>query len=62
MTFEALQRYRKIEGKSLPTVLVMEEAHNFIQRYNHDGDNNAADVCCQIFEKIAREGRKFGLG
>lgn len=61
--FEALQRYRKIEGKSLPTVLVMEEAHNFIKRYNSDGDNNnAADVCCQIFEKISREGRKFGLG
>lgn len=63
ITFEALQRYRKIEGKSLPTVLVMEEAHNFIKKYNNDGDNNnAADVCCQIFEKISREGRKFGLG
>jgi len=63
ITFEALQRYRKIEGKSLPTVLVMEEAHNFIKRSKDDGDtNNAADVCCQIFEKIAREGRKFGLG
>lgn len=63
ITFEALQRYRKIEGESLPTVLVMEEAHNFIKRYNSDGDNNnAADVCCQIFEKISREGRKFGLG
>jgi DNA helicase HerA-like ATPase len=63
ITFEALQRYRKIEGKSLPTVLVMEEAHNFIKHYNSDGDsNNAADVCCQIFEKISREGRKFGLG
>lgn len=63
ITFEALQRYRKIEGKSLPTVLVMEEAHNFIKRFKDDGDtNNAADVCCQIFEKIAREGRKFGLG
>ena len=63
ITFEALQLYRKIEGKSLPTVLVMEEAHNFIKRFKDDGDtNNAADVCCQIFEKIAREGRKFGLG
>lgn len=63
ITFEALQRYRKIEGKALPTVLVMEEAHNFIKRSKDDGDtNNAADVCCQIFEKIAREGRKFGLG
>lgn len=63
ITFEALQRYRKIEGKSLPTVLIMEEAHNFIKRYNSEGENNnAADVCCQIFEKISREGRKFGLG
>ncbi len=63
ITFEALQRYRRIEGKALPTVLVMEEAHNFIKRSKDDGEtNNAADVCCQIFEKIAREGRKFGLG
>lgn len=63
ITFEALQRYRKIEGMSLPTVIVMEEAHTFIKRYKEDSDNNSAsDLCCQIFEKIAREGRKFGLG
>ncbi|MDN8103865.1 ATP-binding protein [Burkholderia multivorans] len=64
MTLEALQRYRKInKGKTLPTVLVMEEAHTFIRRYNDDAENqNAAAICCQVFEKIAREGRKFGLG
>ncbi|MBN2103055.1 DUF87 domain-containing protein [bacterium] len=63
MTFEALQRYRKINEKSLPTVLVMEEAHTFIKRYKEDTENqNSASVCTQIFEKIAREGRKFGLG
>ncbi len=63
MTFEALQRYRKLEGKSLPTVLVMEEAHTFIKRYKEEAENqNAASVCCQVFEKIAREGRKFGMG
>ena len=63
MTFEALQRYRKINGKSLPTVLVMEEAHTFVKRYKEDSENqNASSICCQIFEKIAREGRKFGLG
>ncbi|MBM4053336.1 MAG: DUF87 domain-containing protein [Planctomycetes bacterium] len=63
MTLEALQRYRKLEGKSLPTVLVMEEAHTFIKRYKEEAENqNAASVCCQVFEKIAREGRKFGLG
>ena len=41
----------------------MEEAHTFIKRYKDDSDvQNAAAVCCQVFEKIAREGRKFGLG
>ncbi len=63
MTFESLQRYRKINGKSLPTVMVMEEAHTFVKRYKEDVENhNASSICCQIFEKIAREGRKFGLG
>lgn len=64
MTLEALQRYRKLNhGKTLPTVLVMEEAHTFIKRYKDDAENqNSAAICCQVFEKIAREGRKFGLG
>ncbi|MDD7569668.1 MAG: ATP-binding protein [[Actinobacillus] rossii] len=64
MTLEALQRYRKRnQGKTLPTVLVMEEAHTFIKRYKDDVENqSSATICCQVFEKIAREGRKFGLG
>lgn len=64
MTLDALQRYRKLHhGKTLPTVLVMEEAHTFIKRYRDDVENqNSAAICCQVFEKIAREGRKFGLG
>jgi hypothetical protein len=63
VTFEALQRYRKLMGSSLPTVLVMEEAHTFVKKYKDDVDNHdAASVCCQVFERIAREGRKFGLG
>jgi DNA helicase HerA-like ATPase len=63
MTFEALQRYVKLNGETLPTVLVMEEAHTFIKRYKEDVENqDAATVCCQVFERIAREGRKFGLG
>lgn len=64
MTLEALQRYRKLNhGKALPTVLVMEEAHTFIKRYKDDAENqNSAAICCQVFERIAREGRKFGLG
>lgn len=61
--FEALQRHIKIKGVALPTVLVMEEAHTFIKRYRENvEDQDAATICCQIFERIAREGRKFGLG
>ena len=41
----------------------MEEAHTFIKRYKEDLEyQEAATVCCQVFERIAREGRKFGLG
>ncbi|WP_338456449.1 ATP-binding protein [uncultured Alteromonas sp.] len=61
--FESLQRYRRLYNKSLPTVLVAEEAHTFIKRYRDDSENqDVAAMCCQVFEKIAREGRKFGLG
>lgn len=64
MTLEALQRYRKLnDGDVLPTVLVMEEAHTFIKRYSQDSDDQSASrLCTEVFEKIAREGRKFGLG
>lgn len=63
MVFEASQRYVKLKGVALPTVLVMEEAHIFIKRYKDDVENqDAAGICCQVFERIAREGRKFGLG
>lgn len=63
MVFEALQRHRKLKKATLPTVLVMEEAHTFVRRYKDDAEYySAAAVCCQVFERIAREGRKFGLG
>ena len=63
MVFEALQRFVKLNDTVLPTALVMEEAHTFIKRYRDDIENiDAATVCCQVFERIAREGRKFGLG
>lgn len=64
VTLEVLQRYRRQEkGETLPTILVMEEAHTFIKRYNADTENeNATAMCTKVFEKIAREGRKYGLG
>ena len=63
MVFEAQQRYLKMNKQCLPTVLVMEEAHYFVKRYNDDAENiGPTTQCCKVFEKIAREGRKFGLG
>jgi hypothetical protein len=48
MIFGSLQRYRRLYGVVLPTVLVMEEAHTFIKRYKSDGESyDAASVCCQ---------------
>lgn len=63
MIFETQQRYLKLNKQCLPTVLIMEEAHYFVKRYNDDAENAGPTIqCCKIFEKIAREGRKFGLG
>ena len=61
LMFDSLQKYRGEHGKSLPTVLVMEEAHSFVRQHERDDESSAA-VCCKVFERIAREGRKFGLG
>lgn len=62
--FEAVQRYRKLYDAELPTVLVLEEAHSFVHRGSDEesGTLTAAQMCRQTFERIAREGRKFGLG
>jgi hypothetical protein len=63
IVFEAHHRYKKINGNVLPTVLVVDEAHNLIKRYESADDNiSSQQLCTQIFEKIAKEGRKFGLG
>ncbi|MBU5900280.1 ATPase, partial [Vibrio cholerae O1] len=39
MVFEAQQRYLRLNKQCLPTVLVMEEAHYFVKRYNDDAEN-----------------------
>lgn len=63
VVFEALQRFRRKNDQLLPTVLVMEEAHNFVSRFDNDGEDfSPSRLCSQTFEKIAKEGRKFGLG
>lgn len=66
LVFEASQRYlnHHDEGKALPTALVLEEAHTFVHRRGDDEVNSVspARLCRETFERIAREGRKFGLG
>lgn len=64
IVFEVAQRHRRLPGNELmPTVLVLEEAHNFVQRQSGSADEAIpARQCRQVFEKIAKEGRKFGLG
>lgn len=66
LIFESLQRYRRNhpKGRTLPTVLVLEEAHTFVRR-GKDDDGPASSpiqLCREVFERIAREGRKYGLG
>lgn len=56
LTFEAVQRYRKINKQELPTTIVLEEAHTFLRDFGINGN-----ICLETFERIAREGRKFGL-
>lgn len=63
LIFESHQRYKRINNATLPTTLVIEEAHNFIKKYETESEEiSSQKLCGQIFEKIAKEGRKFGLG
>lgn len=63
MIFEAVQRYRRETGEELPTTLVLEEAHTFVHRdLSGESAHPAARECARVFERVAREGRKFGLG
>ena len=63
MVFEAVQRHRRLNGSELPTVLVLDEAHTFVHRdLTSETESAAGRTCCRTFERIAREGRKFGLG
>lgn len=66
IVFEALQRYRRHnqQGHVLPTTLILEEAHTFVRRGGEEGENDVspARLCREAFERVAREGRKFGLG
>jgi len=61
LILEFLQRLGKDKKKrgTFPVVLVLEEAHNYIPEKKRDGEKES--ISKSIFERISREGRKFGL-
>jgi len=63
---EALERqFRDQANQQVPTLLVVDEAHALIRRHigalDEDQAVPMARLCRESFERIAREGRKFGL-
>lgn len=59
---EFLSRIDKVDGHKrgdYPTVIVLEEAQNYIPEKDRDKDR--ISISKKVFERIAREGRKFGL-
>jgi hypothetical protein len=63
LILEFLQRLGEYGGEnargSLPVVLILEEAQNYIREMRFGEDESISRV---VFERIAREGRKYGLG
>ena len=63
LILEFLQRLGEHGGEgargSLPVVLVLEEAQNYIQQPRFADEESISRL---VFERIAREGRKYGLG
>ena len=45
IVFETAQRHRRIYRTTMPTVLVLEEAHNFVQRHGPEAEE-APDLRC----------------
>lgn len=63
---EAMERYHRLaSGQSAPRILVVEEAHSLVRRRGgltaEDQPVTATRLCREAFERVAREGRKFGL-
>jgi len=54
------QEVSKVQRGYFPVVLILEEAQNYIKE--HTGKSEEESISKLVFERIAREGRKFGLG
>ncbi len=55
---EFLSRFNKEERGEMPVVIALEEAQNYIPEINR---KDRESISKKVFERIAREGRKYGL-
>jgi len=55
----AYELFRKGQEHKIPTLLVLEEAHHYMRPV---GSGEDADENALAYERLAKEGRKFGLG
>ena len=66
LILEFSQRIEKIHSREkrgkFPVVLILEEAHNYIPEKRRKETDEEISVSKKVFERIAREGRKYGLG
>lgn len=58
MILDFLSRFEKDKRGSMPVVIVLEEAQNYIPEKNI---KDRESISRRVFERIAREGRKYGL-
>ena len=58
MILEFLSRFEKSKRGSVPVVIALEEAQNYIPEVNR---KDRESISKKVFERIAREGRKYGL-
>lgn len=54
----AFELFRRGQGNTHPTLLILEEAHHYMRQIREDEN----DTSCLAYERLAKEGRKFGLG
>ena len=58
MILEFLSRFEKAKRGRIPVVIALEEAQNYIPEVNR---KDRESISKKVFERIAREGRKYGL-
>lgn len=54
----ATELFRRGPGNTHPTLLVLEEAHHYMRALPNEGENSSYSLA---YERLAKEGRKFGL-